>query len=120
MKTSLAHAFNVVLLVSALTTSIACARTDSAAENSKATTPVNIDFGPPARTEPTEVTVLIQNKLIGQIRQLAMGIDGWTAIGSNALELKCTNEGGVIKCYAFATEPYVYSEQPTFDGVAND
>ena len=67
----------------------------------------------PTPSVPTAVTVLLPNRLIGQIRQIAMGADGWTAIGGSAdLVLHCTADDGTVSCEAYPTEPYAYEVSP--------
>lgn len=66
----------------------------------------------PVNLAPGPVTVVLDNRLIGQIRQIAMGADGWTAIGGSAdlvLDVNCTLDAqDKITCVAYASEPYVY------------
>jgi len=61
---------------------------------------------------PTKVK--LKNRLVGQIRQLAMGVDGWTAIGSADLVMECGVESNVIVCEAFPYEPFPYKSLPSY------
>lgn len=82
-----------------------------AASDSPVPTPVTCPSPAPAPA-PTPATVShvrLKNSLVGQIRQIAAGADGWTAIGGLDLIIDdCTVSGDTIVCSRYPVEPFPY------------
>ncbi len=72
--------------------------------------PQNLQDQPLVTPQNQRPKVILKNSLVGQIRQIAMGVDGWTAISRSDLVLDCkTISAERVECEAYPSEPYWYS-----------
>ncbi len=111
MKT-LYSSLNPILGIGMIILITGCSAAGGGSSNASASPGTPGITNPIAEVAPGPVTIVIKNALVGQIRQIATGDNGWTAIGGSdlVLDLDCTlDAGGRVLCNAYPIEPYAYT-----------
>lgn len=104
----------VLLILLFLVTACAPSGGGSAGGASAGPSPAPAPAPAPVALQPGPVTVVLKNQLVGQVRQIATGADGWTAIGSAdlVLDVNCTlDSADKITCVRYVSEPTAYTTE---------